>query len=136
MTADRHPEETDVTTPPDDAFPVQGPTCGHIDPWWRGVTGIDPQLPVRDWTWAAIIASTALAARYLSLETRGNRMLNHRPAVYSVAASWREWLAASNSQPDYFHRLTTLRLVLEHQGDLDPQDALDVAAALHKAVTR
>lgn len=133
---DEYWEDPPVTaTPPEPAFPIQAGACVHADPWWRGVSGIDPLLPAADWRWVAMIAATALAARFLTLKPRGSRMFNARPAVYAITADWRAWLADATSSADYYHRITALRLVLEHQ-DADRDDALDVASALYAAVTR
>ena len=130
--------EDQVTMPPHPGPPHPGPhapvACVHADPWWKGVSGIDPELPVADRRYAAQAATIALAARYLRLEARGNPLFNARARVYAVAAAWRAWLAAATDDADYHLRKLALWMTCEHQ-DAVPDDILPAARDLHDAIT-
>ncbi len=125
--------EDQVTMPPH-PVPHAPVACVHADPWWKGVSGIDPELPVADRRYAAQAATIALAARYLRLEARGNPLFNARARVYAVAAAWRAWLAAATDDADYHLRKLALWMTCEHQ-DAVPDDILPAARDLHDAIT-
>ena len=124
--------EDPVTFPPHPG-PQDPATCVHVDPWWKGVSGMDRELPIADRHYAAQVVALVLAARYLQLEARGGRMLNGRARVYQVAANWRAWLADADSEADYQLRRIALWQVCEHQG-AEPDDILRAARDLHAAV--
>jgi hypothetical protein len=126
--------EASVTIPP---LPgPQGPvTCVHADPWWKGVSGMDRELPVADRQYAAQVVALVLAARYLRLETRSNPVFHARARVYQVAESWRAWLGDADSEADYHLRKLALWQVCEHQ-DAGPDDILPAARDLHGAVSK
>jgi len=115
--------------------PPPGPhvACVHADPWWKGVTGLDPELPVADRLFAAQAVTIALAARYLRLEARGNALFHGRARVYGVAEEWRAWLSEAGGDADYHLRKTALWMTCEHQ-DASPDDILRAARDLHAAV--
>jgi hypothetical protein len=113
--------------------PGQHVACVHADPWWKGVSGLDPEHPITDWQYAAQAVSIALAARYLILDARGNPLFHGRGRVYDIPAEWRAWLSEASSDADYHLRKTALWRVCEHQ-EGDPGDILPAARDLHAAV--
>lgn len=126
--------EDPVTIPPHPGPP--GPmTCVHADPWWKGVSGMDRELPIADRQYAAQVVALVLAARYLRLETRPSAVFHARARVYQVAGSWRAWLADADSEADYHLRRLALWQVCEHQ-DAGPDDILPAARDLHAAVAK
>lgn len=129
---------TDITAEDQVAIPPHpGPqdpvTCVHVDPWWKGVSGMDRELPIADRHYAAQVVALALAARYLRLEARSSPVFHARSRVYQVAAAWRAWLADADSEADYHLRKLALWQVCEHQ-DAEPDDILPAARDLHGAV--
>jgi hypothetical protein len=126
--------EDPVTYPPHPGPP--GPvTCVHADPWYKGVSGMDPELPIADRHYAAQVVAMVLAARYLRLETRSNAVFHARARVYQVAEAWRAWLDDADGEADYYLRKLALWQVCENQ-DADPDDILPAARDLHGAVTK
>lgn len=121
--------EDPVTIPPHPGFV----TCVHADPWFKGVSGMDPELPIADRHYAAQVTALVLAARYLQLEARGNSVFHARSRVYQVAADWRAWLDGADSEADYHLRKLALWQVCEHQ-DTGPEHILAAARDLHGAV--
>lgn len=107
--------------------------CVHADPWWKGVSGLDPELPVADRMYAAQVVTIALAARYLRLEARGNALFHGRGRVYAVAAEWRAWLCDAAGDADYHLRKMALWQICEHQ-DAGPAGILPAARDLHAAI--
>jgi hypothetical protein len=123
--------EDQVTIPPNPG--LHAPACVHADPWWKGVTGLDPELPAADRLFAAQAVTIALAARYLQLEARGNPLFHGRARVYAIAAEWRAWLCEAAGDADYHLRKLALWRTCEHQ-DAGPGDILPAARDLHAAV--
>lgn len=121
--------EDPVTIPPHPG----SVTCVHADPWFKGVSGMDPELPIADRHYAAQVTAMVLAARYLQLETRGNPLFHARSRVYQVVADWRAWLDGADSEADYHLRKLALWQVCEHQ-DTGPEYILAAARDLYAAV--
>jgi len=120
-TAD-NPEETRVTTP--------RPYAPAAVPWWAGVYGLDPAIPVGDWAIAARCTAMACAVRIHGVDAP------YRAGLFksSPATRWHEWLWKAVTPVDAAARRLALRLVCDQAGTVDPDHVLQVAQDLLAAV--
>ena len=118
-------EDAPMTTPRQGYRPVSSV------PWWAGVYGLDPAIPVGDWAVAAQCTAMACAARiYGAGAGYPVKMLSRKGAP---AAQWTAWLLAAPGPEDAIRRRLALRLICE-QDQPDGADAiLDDAQRLHGA---
>lgn len=117
-------EETPVTTP---SF-----TSPRGIPWWAGVHGLDPAIPVADWAAAAPFAAMACAVRVYGVNA------GYRRGVFkaSPASRWYGWLLDANHGDDAARRFLALRLIVDHAAEIDPDDILQTARDLLAAVAQ
>lgn len=123
ITGTAEPEETPVTTP------RPRPPASAV-PWWAGVYGLDPAIPVDDWAVAARCTAMACAVRVHGIDAP------YRAGLFksSPAAKWHEWLWRATNPVDAAERRLALRLVCDQAGTVDPDHVLQVAQDLLAAV--
>ena len=129
FTAPAEPEEPPVTTPRPRSFGV---------PWWAGVPGLDPAVPVdegtfADWGFAAQCTAMACAAHVFGNAAGYSEKLFSRKG--SPARQWADWLLAAVSEEDAARRRLALRLACEHSEALNAGDILEDAATLYASVS-
>jgi hypothetical protein len=118
-------EETPVTNPPS-FTPPRG------IPWWAGVPGLDPAVPVGDWAVAAPFAAMACAVRVYGVTAP------YRSGLFkaSPASRWYGWLLDANHADDAARRMLALRLICDHAAEIDPDSILQTARDLLAAVAQ
>lgn len=124
FTAPAEPEETRVTNPPAPALP-------RGVPWWAGVHGLDPALPVDDWALAAQCTAMACAAHVFGAGAGYPAKLLSRKG--SPARQWLDWLLEAPGPEDAARRRLALRLICERTQSADADDVLEDAAHLHSS---
>lgn len=100
-------------------------------PWWAGVYGMDPAIPVTDWGLAAQCTAMACAAHVFGNAAGYAEKLFSRKG--SPARQWLDWLLQAASDEDATRRRLALRLACEHSEALNAGDILDDAGVLHAA---
>jgi hypothetical protein len=127
FTGTDEPEEIRVSTPRPYAPGV---------PWWSGVYGLDPAIPVDDWAVAARYTALACAVHVVGLDAvYRTTMLPTRKGA-PVAFRFRMWLLEAKEPEGAARRRFALRLACEHARDLDMDDLLRVAQDLYAALTQ
>lgn len=120
-------EDTPVTNPPPSFASPRG------IPWWAGVYGLDPALPVGDWATAARYTGLACAVRVCGIDAV------YRTALFSrkgkPAARMQSWLLKAVEPEGAARRRFALRLAVEHAAHLEVDDLLVVAGDLCDALT-
>ena len=124
FTGTAEPEEPPVTAPPR----YQPGTI----PWWAGVPGLDPAIPVPDWAAAAPFAAMACAVRVYGVNAP------YRAGLFkaSPAAKWHGWLLDATHPGAAARRFLALRLICDHAGQVDADDILRTAGDLLAAVSQ
>ena len=127
FTPTAEPEETRVTTPRPYAPGV---------PWWAGVPGLDPAIPVGDWEVAARYTALACAVRVHGTDAVYRTSLLPRKGA-SPNLRMRAWLLdreAVTTPEAAARRRFGLRLACEHAPGLGTDDLLQVAQDLSDAL--
>ena len=125
-TAPAEPERTTMTTPP----PFSRPSPF---PWWAGVYGLDPAVPVDDWDVAARYTALACAVHVAGTDAVYRTTLLGRKGVAAVARM-RAWLLEATEPEGAARHRFALRLACEHAGGLKMDDLLEMAEAFHDAL--
>jgi hypothetical protein len=100
-------------------------------PWWAGVYGLDPALPVEDWALAAQCTAMACAACVYGLGAGYRAKLITRKGA--PAAQWLDWLLEAAGPEDATRRRLALRLICERTQADDADAILEDARHLHAA---
>jgi hypothetical protein len=111
--ADPEPEVTRVTTP--------RPHTPGV-PWWAGVYGLDPAIPVEDWALAAQCTGMACAAYVFGTGAGYAEKLFSRKG--SPAKQFTDWLLAASSPEDATRSRLALRLTCEQAEAPDDADGI------------
>ena len=118
------PEEPRVTNPSPFTLP-------RGVPWWAGVYGLDPAIPVEDWALAAQCTAMASAACVYGLGAGyPARLLSRKGAP---ARQWLDWLLDTASPEDAARRRLALRLICERTQPDGADEVLEDAKHLHAA---
>jgi hypothetical protein len=101
-------------------------------PWWTGVPGLDPAVPVGDWAVAAPFAAMACAVRVYGVSAP------YRSGLFkaSPASRWYGWLLDASHADDAARRMLALRLICDHAAEIDPDSILQTARDLLAAVAQ
>lgn len=118
------PEDAPMTTPRLHAPGV---------PWWAGVYGLDPAVPVDDWDVAARYTALACAVHVAGTDAVYRTTLIGRKGVAAVARM-RAWLLEATEPEGAARHRFALRLACEHAGGLKMDDLLEMAEAFHDAL--
>jgi hypothetical protein len=117
-------EDAPMTTPRQGFRPASAP-------WWAGVCGLDPAVPVDDWALAAQCTAMACAARVFGAGAGyAEKMFSRRGAP---ARYWAGWLLEAPAPDDAARRRLALRLICEQAPAADADDILTDAQHLHDA---
>ena len=127
MTGTDEPEVAPpVTTPRPHAYGV---------PWWAGVYGLDPAIPVDDWDVAARYTALACAVHVTGINAvYRTSMLPTRKGSPPVAR-FRSWLVEVQTPEGTARRRFALRLACEHAAGYEMDDLLRVAQDFYEALT-
>jgi hypothetical protein len=119
--ADTEPERTPMTVPQ---------ARSSVLPWWAGVLGLDPAIPVDDWAAAARPTAMACAVRAVGVNAP------YRSGWFksSPASKWYDWLLRAAGPLDAENRRLALRLICDHATEIDVDDILQTAKDLLAAV--
>lgn len=119
-TAPAEPEETPVTTPRPRSYGV---------PWWLGVTGLDPLVPVYDWEVAARHSALACSLQAFGPDAvYGGGVLAFGKAALSLNVRMRRWLLDGVMTPEAAERRRyALRLAVDYGTGLKIDDLLATA---------
>lgn len=98
-------------------------------PWWAGVLGLDPAVPVGDWALAAQCTAMACAAHVFGPGAGYPAKLITRKG--SPAHQFLDWLLESPGPEDAARRRLALRLICERTQADDADDVLEDAGKLH-----
>jgi hypothetical protein len=120
-------EDTPMTTPRQGYRPVSSV------PWWAGVPGLDPAVPVGDWDVAARYTALACAVHVSGTDAVYRTTLIGRKGV-ALVARFRSWLLEATEPAGAARRRFALRLAVEQAGNLKADDLLEVAQAFHDAL--
>lgn len=119
FTGTDEPEEIRVTTP--------RPHTPGV-PWWAGVYGLDPAVPVDDWALAAQCTAMACAVHIFGVGAGYPvKMLSRKGAP---ARQWTAWLLEAAGPEDALRRRLALRLICEQTPATDPDGILEDAGHL------
>jgi hypothetical protein len=100
-------------------------------PFWLGVLGLDPAIPVDDWALAAQCTAMACAAHVFGTGAGyPEKMLSRKGAP---ARYWAGWLLEAPGPEDAMRRRLALRLICEQGPALDADGILEDAQRLHDA---
>jgi hypothetical protein len=117
---DGDPQEAPVTTPRPHVYGV---------PWWAGVYGLDPALPVDDWALAAQCAGMACAVLVFGANAGYlERALSRKG---TPADRMTTWLLEVGGEPGTRRRILALRLACEQDATADAAQVLADAKALY-----
>jgi hypothetical protein len=97
------------------------------------VPGLDPAIPVDDWTLAAQCTAMACAARIFGTGAGYAEKLFSRKGA--PAGYWAGWLLEAASGEDALRRRLALRLICDQDPESDADGILDDARHLHGACT-
>lgn len=116
------PEEpTPVTTPRPRSYGV---------PWWAGVTGLDPLVPVYEWEVAARYSALACSLQAFGPDAvyRPGGLIAFGKAATSPNLHMRRWLLNGVMEPQAAERRRyALRLAVDHGTGLKVDDLLQMA---------
>lgn len=115
-------EAAPVTTP------RQGFRSASAVPWWAGVHGLDPAIPVDDWALAAQCTAMACAVHVFGAAAGYAEKLFSRKG--SPARQWMAWLLEDAGPEDATRRRLALRLVCDQDPALDADGILEDARHL------
>ena len=118
------PEETRMANPSPFTLP-------RGVPWWAGVHGLDPAIPVDDWALAAQCTAMACAACVYGLGAGYPVKLFTRKGA--PARQWLDWLLEAQGPEDAARRRLALRLICERTQPADADAVLEDARHLHAA---
>ncbi len=100
-------------------------------PWWAGVYGLDPAIPVDDWALAAQCTAMACATHVFGAGAGyREKLLSSKGAP---AAQWTGWLLRAAGPEDATRARLALRLICEQAQGGDADDILEDARHLHDA---
>jgi len=128
FSAPAEPEEARVTNP--------APALPRGVPWWAGVHGLDPALPVddvADWALAAQCTAMACAAHVFGTAAGWPEKLLSRKG--SPARQFQDWLLEAPDAADAARRRLALRLICDRTQAADADGVLEDARRLHDACT-
>jgi hypothetical protein len=115
-------EEAPMTTP------RQGFRAVSAVPWWAGVYGLDPAIPVDDWALAAQCTAMACAAHVFGTAAGyTEKMLSRKGAP---ARQWVNWLLEDSGPEGATRRRLALRLICDQGPALDADGILEDARHL------
>ena len=117
-----HDEDAPMTTP------RQGFRATSAVPWWAGVYGLDPAIPVDDWALAAQCTAMACAAHVFGTAAGyTEKMLSRKGAP---ARQWVNWLLEDSGPEGATRRRLALRLICDQGPALDADGILEDARHL------
>ena len=119
FTAPAEPEETPVTTP--------RPRIPGV-PWWAGVYGLDPAMPVNEWVLAAQCTAMACASHVFGAPAGYAEKMFSRKG--SPASQFTAWLLHDGGPEDAARRRLALRLAADSAQALNAGEILEDAQAL------
>jgi hypothetical protein len=112
-------------------IPRQGFRAASAVPWWAGVYGLDPAIPVDDWALAAQCTAMACAARVFGTGAGyREKLLSGKGAP---ARQWTGWLLAESGPEDALRRRLALRLICDQAPEPDADGILTDAQRLHES---
>ena len=121
FTRTAEPEEPQMTTPRPRLYGV---------PWWLGVTGLDPLVPVYDWEVAARHSALACSLQAFGPDAvyRAGGLMAFGKAATSPNLRMRAWLLDGVMTPEAAERRRyALRLAVDHGAGLKVDDLLEMA---------
>ena len=122
LTARDDTEDAPMTTP------RQGFRAASAVPWWAGVHGLDPAIPVGEWTLAAQCTAMACAAHVFGTAAGySEKMLSRKGAP---ARQWVNWLLEDSGPEGATRRRLALRLICDQDPALDADGILEDARHL------
>jgi hypothetical protein len=122
FTGTDHDEDAPMTTP------RPGFRAASAVPWWAGVDGLDPAIPVEDWALAAQCTAMACAAHVFgSAAGYTEKMLSRKGPP---ARQWVNWLLEDAGPEDATRRRLALRLICDQGPALDADGILEDARHL------
>ena len=108
--------------------PRPGFRAASAVPWWAGVDGLDPAIPVEDWALAAQCTAMACAAHVFgSAAGYTEKMLSRKGPP---ARQWVNWLLEDAGPEDATRRRLALRLICDQGPALDADGILEDARHL------
>ena len=122
FTGTDEPEEIRVTTP--------RPYTPGV-PWWAGVHGLDPAVPVDDWALAAQCTAMACAAHVFGTAAGYPARMLSRKSI--PAGQMAAWLLEAAGPEDAARRRLALRLICDQGPASDADVILEDARHLHDA---
>ena len=119
-------EAAPMTTPRPHAYGV---------PWWAGVYGLDPAIPVDDWDVAARYTALACAVHVTGINAVYRTSLMPTRKNAPPVARFRSWLLEATNPEGAARRRFALRLACEHAAGYEMDDLLRVAQDFYEALT-